>query len=126
MPVRGFYPRTPDDDRFAGESARRNTVRIDEVLDHVVAPIIYHILYGDQELTLDYCHALLDRLQWRPTAAAPPDPAAATRASRKQAGRRIDSGASRCSAERRVGRKRNKFSHRRVDITDDTLITDSA
>jgi AcrR family transcriptional regulator len=35
---------------------------IDEVLDHVVAPIIYHILYGDRELTLDYCHALLDRL----------------------------------------------------------------
>src|SRR5664279_590737 len=39
-----------------GESA----FDIDEVLDHVVAPIIYHILYGDRELTLDYCHALLD------------------------------------------------------------------
>lgn len=36
---------------------------IDEVLDHVVAPIIYHILYGDRELTLDYCHSLLNRLQ---------------------------------------------------------------
>jgi AcrR family transcriptional regulator len=42
-----------------GESA----FDIDEVLDHVVAPIIYHILYGDRELTLDYCHALLDRLR---------------------------------------------------------------
>ena len=31
---------------------------IDEVIDHVVAPIIYHILYGDRELTLDYCHSL--------------------------------------------------------------------
>jgi AcrR family transcriptional regulator len=36
---------------------------IDEVIDHVVAPIVYHILYGDREPTLDYCHALLDRLQ---------------------------------------------------------------
>jgi AcrR family transcriptional regulator len=40
---------------------------IDEVIDHVVAPIIYHILYGDRELTLDYCHALLDRVQSLPT-----------------------------------------------------------
>jgi len=39
---------------------------IDEVIDHVVAPIIYHILYGDRELTLDYCHSLLDRLQSLP------------------------------------------------------------
>ncbi len=36
---------------------------IDEVLDHVVAPIVYHLLFGDHELTLDYCHSLLDRLQ---------------------------------------------------------------
>lgn len=39
---------------------------IDEVIDHVVAPIIYHILYGGRELTLDYCHSLLDRLQSLP------------------------------------------------------------
>jgi AcrR family transcriptional regulator len=39
---------------------------IDEVIDHVVAPIIYHILYGDRELTLDYCHLLLNRLQSLP------------------------------------------------------------
>jgi AcrR family transcriptional regulator len=39
---------------------------IDEVTDHVVAPIIYHILFGNRELTLDYCHALLDRLQSLP------------------------------------------------------------
>jgi AcrR family transcriptional regulator len=36
---------------------------VDEVIDHVVAPIIYHILYGDRELTLDYCHSLLKRIQ---------------------------------------------------------------
>ena len=28
-----------------------------------VAPIIYHILYGNRELTLDYCHSLLNRVQ---------------------------------------------------------------
>ena len=36
---------------------------VDEVIDHVVAPIIYRILFGDRELTLDYCHKLLDRIQ---------------------------------------------------------------
>jgi len=36
---------------------------IDEVIDHVVAPILYHILFGDRELTLDYCHSLLSRMQ---------------------------------------------------------------
>jgi AcrR family transcriptional regulator len=39
---------------------------IDEVIDHVVAAIVYHILYGDRELTLAYCHQLLDRLQSLP------------------------------------------------------------
>jgi AcrR family transcriptional regulator len=39
---------------------------VDEVLDHVVAPIIYHILYGDRELTLDYCHSLIDRVRSLP------------------------------------------------------------
>ena len=39
---------------------------IDEVIDHVVAPIIYHILYGDRELTLDYCHSLLERIRSLP------------------------------------------------------------
>jgi len=63
---------------------------IEEVLDHVVAPIVYHILYDDRELTLDYCHALLDRIQSRPTTAttpAPAGPAAAQRASNERAGR---------------------------------------
>jgi AcrR family transcriptional regulator len=36
---------------------------VDEVVDHVVAPIVYHILFGDREVTLDYCHALLDRVR---------------------------------------------------------------
>jgi len=39
---------------------------VGEVIDHVVSPIIYHILFGDREPTLDYCHALLDRVQSRP------------------------------------------------------------
>ena len=39
---------------------------VDEVIDHVVAPIIYHILYGDRELTRDYCHSLLDRIRAMP------------------------------------------------------------
>jgi AcrR family transcriptional regulator len=39
---------------------------IGEVIDHVVAPIIYHILYGDRELTPAYCHSLLERLQSLP------------------------------------------------------------
>ena len=56
---------------------------IDEVLDHVVAPIIYHILYGDRELTPEYGHALLDRLRSLPAA----DPAAGRRASEEPAGR---------------------------------------
>jgi len=43
---------------------------VDEVVDHVVSPIVYHILFGDREPTLDYCHALLDRLQSPPSAAA--------------------------------------------------------
>jgi AcrR family transcriptional regulator len=36
---------------------------IDEVIDHVMAPIVYRLLFGDRELTLDYCHSLLDRIQ---------------------------------------------------------------
>ena len=62
---------------------------IDEVIDHVVAPIIYHILYGDRELTLDYCHSLLDRVRSLPAEAARPAqaaPAAARRAPGKQTG----------------------------------------
>lgn len=39
---------------------------VDEVIDHVVAPIIYHILYGDREPTPDYCHGLLARLRSMP------------------------------------------------------------
>ena len=39
---------------------------VDEVLDHVVAPIIYHILYGDREVTLDYCRSLIDRVRSLP------------------------------------------------------------
>jgi AcrR family transcriptional regulator len=39
---------------------------IDEVIDHVVAPIVYRILFDDRTLTLDYCHSLLDRVQSLP------------------------------------------------------------
>jgi AcrR family transcriptional regulator len=36
---------------------------IDEVEDVVIAPIIYNILFGKRELTPDYCHSLLERVQ---------------------------------------------------------------
>ncbi|ABD87674.1 TetR/AcrR family transcriptional regulator [Rhodopseudomonas palustris] len=39
---------------------------VDELIDHVVAPILYHILYDDREITPDYCHALLARLHSLP------------------------------------------------------------
>jgi AcrR family transcriptional regulator len=60
---------------------------VDDVMDHVVAPIIYRILFDDRDLTLDYCHALLNRLS--PVAAAQPaqtDTAAARRASKDRIG----------------------------------------
>jgi hypothetical protein len=41
---------------------------VDEVIDHVMAPIVYRLLFGDRKLTLDYCHSLLDRLQSPPPA----------------------------------------------------------
>jgi AcrR family transcriptional regulator len=81
---------------------------IDEVIDHVVAPIVYRILYGDRELTPDYCHALLDRVQSRPTAGTPPapaDPAAAQRAPKQQVGRGPVRTPRVAPPKRRVGRK---------------------
>jgi AcrR family transcriptional regulator len=62
---------------------------VDDVVDHVVAPIIYRILFGDRDLTLDYCHALLNRFLSRPSARAQPaqtDTAAARRASKGRSG----------------------------------------
>jgi AcrR family transcriptional regulator len=35
---------------------------IDEVIDHVVAPIIYRTLFSEQTPTPDYCSRLIDRL----------------------------------------------------------------
>lgn len=32
---------------------------VGEVIDRVVAPIVYHILFGDRELTDDYCRGLV-------------------------------------------------------------------
>ena len=43
---------------------------VDEVIDHVVAPIVYRILFSDRELTLAYCHALLDRIRSLPPQSA--------------------------------------------------------
>ncbi len=34
---------------------------VDEVVDHVVAPIVYHILFGMREPTITYCQTLLAR-----------------------------------------------------------------
>jgi AcrR family transcriptional regulator len=39
---------------------------VNEVVDHVVAPIIYHILFGTKQPSLDYCHDLLSRLKSLP------------------------------------------------------------
>jgi AcrR family transcriptional regulator len=36
---------------------------IEEVIDHVVAPIIYHILFGDRAMTPAYCQQLLARVR---------------------------------------------------------------
>lgn len=41
---------------------------IEEVIDHVVAPIIYHILFDDRPMTPAYCHQLLARLRSLPSA----------------------------------------------------------
>jgi AcrR family transcriptional regulator len=41
---------------------------IDEVIDLVVAPIVYHILFGDRDPTPEYCRSLLARLQSLPAA----------------------------------------------------------
>ena len=79
---------------------------IDEVIDHVVAPIIYHILYGDRDLTLDYCHGLLDRLRSLPaggTAEAQTDPAAGRHASNGKAGHRLVRAPRAAPPKKRVG-----------------------
>ncbi len=39
---------------------------IEEVIDHVVAPIVYHILFDDRAMTPAYCHQLLARLRSLP------------------------------------------------------------
>lgn len=39
---------------------------IEEVIDHVVAPIVYHILFDDRPLTPAYCHRLLRQVQSLP------------------------------------------------------------
>jgi AcrR family transcriptional regulator len=39
---------------------------VNEVVDHVVAPIIYHILFGTRQPSLDYCHSLLGSLKSLP------------------------------------------------------------
>jgi AcrR family transcriptional regulator len=60
---------------------------VDEMIDHVVAPIVYHILFGDREPTPDYGRALLARVRSLPaqsTRSPPADPAAKRRAPEKR------------------------------------------
>jgi len=57
---------------------------VDEVIDQVIAPIIYHILFGNRELTLDYCHSLLGRV----TSLQPAAVAAGARSAAAACGRR--------------------------------------
>jgi Tetracyclin repressor-like, C-terminal domain/Bacterial regulatory proteins, tetR family len=53
---------------IAGRAKARGETAFDvnEVVDHVVAPIIYHILFGTKQPSLDYCHSLLSRLKSLP------------------------------------------------------------
>ena len=49
----------------ASASARgERSFDVDEALDQVIAPIMYSILFVGGPVTLDYCHALLERF-WR-------------------------------------------------------------
>jgi AcrR family transcriptional regulator len=41
---------------------------VEEVFDHVVAPLVYHILFGDRAVTPAYCHQLLARVRSLPQA----------------------------------------------------------
>lgn len=41
---------------------------IEEVIDHVVAPIVYHILFSDRAVTPAYCRTLLARVRSLPQA----------------------------------------------------------
>jgi AcrR family transcriptional regulator len=55
---------TEDHLRLISERAKARgepSFDIDEVIDHLVAPIIYRILNGTKPLSLDYCRALVDR-----------------------------------------------------------------
>jgi AcrR family transcriptional regulator len=38
--------------------------KVEDVMDLVIAPIIYNILFGVQPLTVEYCRRLLDRVQF--------------------------------------------------------------
>ena len=51
---------------IAARAAARGeaTFAVDDAIDRVVAPIMYRILFGGRAVTLDYCHALLERF-WR-------------------------------------------------------------
>ncbi len=42
---------------------------VDEVVDHVIAPIVYHILFGRRDPSIAYANALLARLRAREPAA---------------------------------------------------------
>jgi AcrR family transcriptional regulator len=37
---------------------------VDEVVDQVVAPITFHILFGDRELSVEYCQGLLQKVRF--------------------------------------------------------------
>jgi AcrR family transcriptional regulator len=65
---------------------------VNEVIDHVVAPIVYHILFGDREPTPAYGHALLARLRSLPARSAPADAVVKRRTARKPTARAPDRG----------------------------------
>ncbi|MEP9377586.1 TetR/AcrR family transcriptional regulator C-terminal ligand-binding domain-containing protein [Aquabacter sp. CN5-332] len=50
----------------ARAAARGETpFRVDEVVDHLVAPLVFHIIFNDREVGPDYCRALIARLKAR-------------------------------------------------------------
>ena len=59
---------------IAARAVARNEPAFDvaEIIDRVIAPICYHILFGDRDVSADYCRSLLTQLRTghRPARAA--------------------------------------------------------
>ena len=45
-----------------GKARGEAVFKVDDVMDLVIAPVVYNILFGFKELTTEYCHRLLERV----------------------------------------------------------------